>query len=193
MKACIILGILTLVVVTSVHGQEYKKFRVGLGLGYAKAPGSGMSGGSLWALEPGYRLSDRMLMNFRFELAAIIRSSIDEPTKSAVISYGPNCQYYLNTNAFRPFAGIGVGHYQVFSAPEPMLGSPTQGMIRESKIGFYPRLGFDLKRNFTFNIDYNFIPQSSVRLGNKMITFKNNYFGFRVGGYFGGGRKKTAH
>jgi hypothetical protein len=187
----------------AVNAQEFKKFRVGTGLGYAKPGGKGAGGGLLWALEPGYRVNDQILANLRIEGAIVTRGTVTDTggdfDVAGISSYTLNGQYYFNNNGFRPFAGLGFG---MFSLAGVSMSATTSGAssasasAAQSKIGFYPRLGFDAG-HFTFCIDYNFLPNTeataTVSSGTGTTTttyeFKNSYIGFRIGGYFGGGRK----
>ena len=181
----------------AVQAQEYKKFRVGTGLGYAIPGGKGAGGGISWTLEPGYRVSDQILAQLRIEGAAIIRGTVDETSASfdiaGISSYTLNGQYYLMSGGFRPYVGVGLGMFSIAAAK--VDGGTSGGGVAETagtKFGFYPSLGFDAG-HFTLNLDYNFIPNTKavIATGTTPVTteFKNSYIGIRVGGYFGGGRK----
>lgn len=179
--------VLLLVVMTAAAAvaQEYKPFRVGVGLGYANASGKGAKGGALFYLEPGYRVSDPILVNLRIEGAVIGRGYADESSVSvdvaALASYTLNGQYYFNNNNFRPFAGVGLGMYSLASASvSASTSGGTETVAAATKIGFYPRLGFDAG-HFTLSLDYNIVPETN--------GIKNSYLGIRLGGFFGGGRK----
>jgi hypothetical protein len=181
-----------------LKAQEFKKFRVGIGAGYAMPSGEGAGGGVMWALEPGYRVSDQILANLRIEGAAIIRGTADATSASfevaGVRSYTLNGQYFFNTNDFRPFVGVGFGIFSLAAAKVEATSGGTSGSSAssESKFGFYPRIGFDY-RHFTVNLDYNLVPntKATVATGSGTVNteFKNSYIGIRLGGYFGGGRK----
>jgi hypothetical protein len=196
MKKISTVVVLILLAAVAVNAQEYKKFRVGTGIGYAMPGGEGSGGGILWALEPGYRVNDKILANFRYEAAAIIRGTVDATSASFDIagigSYTVNGQYYLMDGGFRPYVGLGLGMFSIAAAS--VEGNSSGGSVSETagtKFGFYPRLGFDA-RHFTINIDYNFIPntEATITSGTTSTTteFKNSYIGIRVGGFFGGGR-----
>ncbi|MGC1241062.1 MAG: hypothetical protein WA874_05725 [Chryseosolibacter sp.] len=180
--------VLLLILVTAAgsFAQEFKAFRVGTGLGYAMASGKGAKGGVLWALEPGYRVNDQILANFRIEGAVIGRGYADETSASvdvaALGSYSLNGQYYFNNNNFRPFAGLGVGLFSLaaVSVDASAGGGSTEAVAAANKVGFYPRLGFDAG-HFTLNLDWNIVPETN--------GIKNSYIGIRFGGFFGGGRK----
>jgi len=179
--------VLFLVVLTaaSAVAQEFKAFRVGLGLGYANASGKGAKGGVLWTLEPGYRVNDQILANLRIEGAVIGRGYADETSASidvaALGSYTLNGQYYFNNNNLRPFVGVGFGLYSLaaVSVTAGTSGGSTQAVAASNKFGFYPRVGIDAG-HFTLNLDYNLVPETD--------GIKNSYLGIRIGGFIGGGR-----
>jgi opacity protein-like surface antigen len=173
----------------SVYAQDYKKFRVGVGLGYALASGEGAKGGILITGEPGYRISDQILVGLRIEAAVIGRGSVDANNSNVDIdvaalgSYAATGQYYFSNNNFRPFVGAGVGIYSLAAVSiDANSGGGTQQDIAAAanKIGFFPRVGFDLN-HFTLSLDYNIIGETD--------NIKNSYIGIRLGGFFGGGRK----
>ena len=133
--------VLLLIVMTAAGAiaQEFKAFRVGTGLGYAMASGKGAKGGVLWALEPGYRVNDQILANFRIEGAVIGRGYADETSASvdvaALGSYSLNGQYYLNNNSFRPFVGVGVGLFSLaaVSVDASAGGGSTEAVAAANK------------------------------------------------------------
>jgi len=188
---------LILLAAVAVNAQEFKKFRVGIGAGYAQPGGEGGGGGVMWALEPGYRVNDAILANLRIEGAAVIRGTADATSASLDIagirSYTLNGQYYFSNGGFRPFVGVGFGIFSLAAAKIDASSSGSGGTAAaaESKFGFYPRLGFDAK-HFTVNIDYNIIGDTDATIstgtGTVDTKFKNSYIGIRLGGFFGGGR-----
>ncbi len=194
MKKTLILVSFFLAFAVVVNAQDYKKFRVGLGLGYAMASGEGASGGVLATLEPGYRIQDNILLGLRLESAVITRGfsetvpsafSIDV---AAIGSYTLNGQYYFNNNSFRPFVGLGLGIYSLAAIGVAVdINGETQSaeVAGESKFGFYPRVGFDAG-HFTLALDYNLIPATKPNIGNG--EFKNSYLGIRAGFFIGGGK-----
>lgn len=184
---------LALLASTFTYAQEYKKFKVGVGLGYAMASGSGSSGGVLFTLEPAYRLQDNLSIGLRMESAVIVRGFSQSTTSAsisaaAIGSYTLNGQYYFGSTSFRPFVGAGVGMFSLAAVSESVSSGGSSASIAiaaESKIGFYPRVGFDY-RHFNMAIDYNIIPATTSGSGNDL---KNSYIGIRVGAFFGGGKK----
>ncbi len=185
---------LALLVCSIGYAQDYKKFKVGVALGYAGATGYGSSGGAIFTLEPAYRLQDNFSVGLRLESALITRGYSQSFTGTADInvaaigSYTANGQYYFGSGAFRPFAGLGLGLFSMAAVDYNISGSSgsVDAAAAESKFGFYPRIGFDL-HHFTISADYNIISPTKDIFGSG--EFKNSYFGIRIGGFFGGGRK----
>lgn len=172
----------------TVKAQEFKKFRLATGLGYAIPGGEGAGGGILYDFEPGYRVSDALCVSLRWEGAVVVRglsASVNDYNASAagIGSYTLNGIYYFSNNKFRPYAGFGVGIFNLSS-----VSSGSVDVAAESKIGFYPRLGFDLG-HFNVNIDYNIVGPTEFTSGTTKYQTKNSYLGIRIGGFFFGGRK----
>jgi hypothetical protein len=167
--------------------QQFQKFRVGIGAGYIIATGDGAGGGGLVALEPGFHITDRILANAKLERAVFVRGT--DKGSSLEIDYGRllsgsiNLQYYINNAILRPFVGGGFGFYNIDALTIDVSNVPTD-VPAESKLGLYPRIGFDVA-HFTISIDYNIVPPTKVGLS----EYKNNFFAIRIGGFFGGGRK----
>lgn len=188
MKKRSILFFMGCVMTLAAHAQEFKKFKVGVGVGYAMASGKGAKGGVIATVEPAYRISDIIQVGLRWESAAIVRGASEDVGMdldvAAIGSYSLNGQYYFGNEGFRPFVGAGLGLFSL--AAVKIDGSGDAGVIAasENKFGFYPRVGFDAG-HFTLSLDYNLIPATKVDGG----EFKNSYIGFRIGGFFGGGRK----
>jgi hypothetical protein len=191
-KKITIMRSLMLLTAAAVLGQDFKKFRVGVGGGYAHPGGEGAKGGVLFYVEPGYRVNDMIIANLRMEFAGMVRgagsATSGELDVATTGSYTVNGQYYFSNENFRPFVGAGFGIYKLASGSVAFDNSgsttTTVNVSAESKIGFYPRIGFDM-RHFTVSIDYNII--SPTEAGTYEI--KNSYLGVRIGGFFGGGRK----
>jgi hypothetical protein len=170
------------------HGQDYKKFRVLVGGGYASGSGYA-SGGIFGTLEPGYRVSDNILVGVRTELAGIARGGFEglsvDLEISKVSSATLNLVYYFDSEFVRPFAGFGAGSYTLSSIEYKLSGGgPQQGTGKDSKFGFYPRIGVELG-HFSFSLDYNIVPKTKT----SEAEFKNSYLGIRLAVFFGGGRK----
>ena len=192
MKKLSLLSLLVLCAGLVASAQEYKPFKVGVGLGYAITTGEGAQGGVLLYLEPAYRVSDPLLVGIRLE-SAIVTRGFSEDVSSVSIdvagigSYTVFGQYYFSNNTFRPFVGAGLGLYSLaaVSVDAGAFGSGT-AVEAGTKFGFYPRVGFDLG-HFNLAVDFNLIPASETIGG--LAEVKNSYLGFRAGFSIGGGKK----
>lgn len=190
MKKTTLFTLLILSLAFVANAQDYKKFKVGLGAGYAIPGGEGAKGGLLFTIEPAYRVSDELAIGLRMEWAVMVRGSADAISggnfdAAAVGSYTLNGQYYLSNATFRPFVGAGFGLYNLAAVKFDNGDAPDGLTQAETKFGFYPRLGFDVG-HFTVAMEYNIVPATETAAG---AEFKNSYFGIRIGGFFGGGRK----
>jgi hypothetical protein len=182
-----LLAILIFAVITESHCQRFQKFRAGIGAGYIIATGDGAGGGGLIAIEPGFHITDQILANAKLERSVFVRGT--DKSSSLEIDYGHflcgsiNVQYFVNNAILRPFIGGGFGFYNIDAVTVDVSNLPTK-VPAESKLGLYPRVGFDVA-HFTICVDYNIIPPSKVGLS----EFKNNYVAIRIGGFLGGGRR----
>jgi hypothetical protein len=191
MKKLSLLLSLTLIIGVAANAQDFKKFRLATGVGYAKPGGSGASGGVLFDIEPGYRINDKICVSLRYEAAVVVRGLSSDVTSydasaAGIGSYTVNGIYYLSNNKFRPYVGAGVG---MISLAAVTAGTSGAGAVAETKIGFYPRVGFDFG-HFNINIDYNIIGASEyiATVGSTPLETKNSYIGIRIGGFFFGGK-----
>ncbi|GHN00757.1 hypothetical protein WSM22_22460 [Cytophagales bacterium WSM2-2] len=145
-------------------------------------------------MEPAYRITDKWSVGLRLE------GAVTSAAQSILTgSYGPNGQYYfLDKNGTRFFAGLGVGLYTLSSAG--MMCDCSRD-YEKNKIGFYPRLGFDVG-HLTITTEYNVMSQVKL-VGKSMIPNLNpvdnptyvsyvsgNYFTAKIGVAIGGGKKK---
>lgn len=153
--------------------------------------GEGAGGGVLFAFEPAYRVNDAIAVGLRLEWAAVIRGlseSVDTYNASAasIGSYTINGNYYLSNGGFRPFVGAGVGLVKLAAVGVGVSsGGGAVGAAAETKIGFYPRIGFEAG-HFNLTIDYNIIGKTTFEGSD--LEMKNGYIGVRIGGFFLGGR-----
>lgn len=185
MKKLMLVGLVLLVSATVIQAQEFKPFRVGVGLGFA-VPNRGEGGGLLY-LEPAYRPSNNTLVGFRLE-SAIMSKEISTDNGDvrgnarANSSYTVNGQYYFNDNYIRPFVGAGLGIFKManvrYDDGDEVVTSPGA-----THFGFYPRVGLEIG-HFNMAVDYNIIPNSDLVRGAEM---KNSYLGVRAGFNIGGG------
>jgi len=175
------------------QSTEFKPFRVGFDFGYAIPSGEGAKGGIIFALEPKYAMSDKLALGLRIEGAVTARSTgtvSDEfgfsgsTSAKASGSYLATADYYINTNSFRPFVGLGVGVHQLasadFSFDENASDENVAVVEGGTKLGATPRVGFDYG-HFRAQVEYNMIGKTG--------EIKNNYLGIKLGFFLGGGRQ----
>lgn len=195
MRKSIAILALALLAAVATYGQEFRKFKVGIGLGYA-VPSDGEAGVLLY-LEPMYRIMDNIAVGLRMESAALVGQPpsgvITTLSIQSVNSYTLNGQYYFGNGAFRPFAGFGLGMFSVAAASADIAGSSVALGAATTSIGFYPRIGFDLG-HFNVSADYNIIPaqETDINLGGlALVKYTQNfsYIAIRVGASIGGGKK----
>ena len=183
-----------------VNAQDYKPFKFGIQLGLASATEGG--NGIAFSLEPGYRISDEIALNFRFESAATAKNVTSNSGEiSATSSYTLNGVYYLSNEDFRPFVGAGLGwflpgsvEFNENNASETKVGIDFSGVF-----GFYPKVGFDYK-HFNFIVEYNLISdavgeyEQDIQVNGQTVTqkttieLKNSYLGVKFGFTIAGGR-----
>lgn len=186
MKKLLLIALLA-VSINFVNAQDYKPFQLYIGVGYTVPQGGG---GVLFDVEPAYRINDQIAVGLRWESAAMARVvGEQEASISGTSSYTVNGKYYLGDSNFRPYVGAGLGAFSLASVSVSGTGA---GAGAETKIGFYPRIGFDWG-HFNINIDYNFIPSSEidgVDTNGNATTFDvaNSYLGIRIGAFIFGGK-----
>lgn len=199
---------------TSLYSQEYRKIKVGIYGGYV-SPDGGNGGGAI-ALQPGFRITDKIAVNARLEGTFFTRD-IDENLPfdvgvGGVGSYTANAQYYFLDGPFRPFVTFGLGYY-IPAEIELTTKASTGGASQETKstispdpaFGFYPGAGFDFG-HLNFVIEYNIVGDSestfSTVESNNLVqggttttkveektTFKNSYLAVKLGITIGGGSR----
>ncbi len=182
--------LITLTTSLTLSAQEYKQFKVGLGLGYVLTEDTR---GIAIYLEPAYRIEDHISVGFRIELAGRA-SGIDDQDFEVGFhsSYTLNGQYYFSNGDFRPLVGLGMGIYQTASFSSEATNF-SEDLDISPELGVYPRIGFDYG-NLNVIIDYNFLPTSRGILisdpSNREVKIKNSYLSLKLGISIGGGRKK---
>ena len=127
-----------------LSAQEYKKLRVGIGTGAGFNFITGDSPYTLIYLEPGYRVSDHLLIGLRFQ------NSIGVQGRN-ITSYGIAGQYYFSQKTFRPFVGLGMASYKEVSF--------------ESVYGLFGRVGFDVGHFTLMAESDNIIGYLNLKIG----------------------------
>jgi outer membrane protein W len=170
------------------QSTDFRAFKFDIGFGYAIPTASsngGTKAGVTFTLQPHYRLSDEFAVGLRIEEAGLgYENGAGNTTDIKVAFLASYCvtgEYYLSNGSFRPFVGGGVGFFNQSSAD---VNSNTVDQNNNTvvlvpggtKFGLFPEVGFEAG-HFRLSADYN------VAGGN------NNYASFKVGFFFGGGRK----
>lgn len=194
-KAC---AFLLCLAAFSASAQEFKPFKVNLSVGYAKPLGAGASGGVLLALEPKYSLNDNLELGLRLESAIVARAiSFNNQTETGdaevkgLGSYLLTGNYFISTENFRPYVGVGAGLYNVAGTTVTVVnGTANEDYVvqAESKFGFMGRAGFKAG-HFNLAVEFNAVPKSSSKLQSVTLESKNAYIGVKLGVDIGGGRR----
>jgi outer membrane protein W len=179
-KLFLLTALIALTTLLKAQSTTYKAFKFDIGIGYAiptAGSGNDKKGGATFTLQPHYRLSDDFALGLRFEGAGLGRvnnADANETKVELVLSYCITGEYYLAKSGFRPFIGAGTG---VFSQSTAHNNSGTVTFVAGgSSFGFFPEIGFETG-HFRMSADYDIA-------GNN-----NNYFAFKIGFFFGGGKK----
>jgi outer membrane protein W len=194
------LGVLILLMLLqNAVAQRAGGFRFQMDLGTAIPQEGGI--GALVNLEPQILLKDNLAFGLRFGVAALAKDvtyySIPEDYEGEVsgnASIAGTLNYYFNKGNSRvaPYIGAGFGYYALSSIDLEDTG------IDESEIGnleadfaWAPmvRAGLELGK-FRIGAEYNFVPTSNLQNVSGQVIGEaiNQYFGFTLGFFVGGGK-----
>jgi hypothetical protein len=169
---------------SSSYGTLYHAFKFDIGIGYAIPQNNigGTNGGATFTLQPHYRLSDGFALGLRMEAAALgnENNNSGDIKVTGLVSGCLTGEFYLSKGGFRPFIGFGAGAFTQENATgntnDNNNNSNVQLSSRTTSFGVFPEIGFEAG-HFRMSADYD-MPGSS-----------NNYVAFKLGFFFGGGRK----
>ncbi|NMM49542.1 porin family protein [Marinigracilibium pacificum] len=166
----------------AANAQEFKPFSVGVDLGYGIPTGDKLNGGIIFAVEPAWKFNDQLEASLRYEGAVLAGVSEDgtEVDASAIGSWLIGGRYFLNTNDFRPFAGLGLGIFNIASTTAIDENFETFE-VGGTKFGFAPKVGFQFK-HIRLAAEYNAVLGVEEQLGSQ------NYLSIKFGAVIGGGR-----
>src|SRR6218665_121461 len=201
MKKASFLILLTVLAVTgklAAQSESYTPWQIDWTLGFASpVGGEGAKGGVTFYAEPKFHINDHITVGIRSGVALTFKLPVDTNGKAipggsfsaaGVISYLATGNYYFQFSEggkFRPFVGIGLGYATAKGFSQKLdLGQNNSIDINiQDKSGFggMGRVGFDVG-HFCFNVEYTINPKSE--------SISNNYLGFNLGFYFGGGSQK---
>lgn len=190
MKQLVLVAMLLLAI--NAEAQHYRKFLFSFDIGY---PTSSLNSGGLFAMEPAYRLNDKILIGFRSEVIGFI--SMAGSSNSSLASMGLNGQYYFNSTSSRPFCGLGIGLY---NPSDNFIMSNTDSRNQRNGFGVYPRVGLDFGHG-RLMLEYNFIQEmnnyispgtyAAIQGAQGYYEMVNpSYLSLKIGFFIGGGKKK---
>jgi len=192
MKKCLLLFITLYVSTQCVKAQadqSFKPFKVTMGLG--KVIDFSQKAGIIINWEPSYTIAQHYKLGINMEYAHRYMKSVG----SVVYTF----DYYLTqSNRFRPFAGMGIGHYIMNEDLGCSGGPSTNSTLRNTNpTGERFRIGFE-SGHLRLAFEYNFIQKTYVSdmdaSGKTLATaaYDNAYMGIKLGINIGGGLKKRA-
>lgn len=173
---------------------------MGMDLGAAIPKGGGI--GALVNLEPKVNLKDNMNVGIRFGIAGLAKdvtyydfTEDYEGEISANISISGTFDYYFNQGGTQlaPYIGAGFGYYTLSSVQinNGDFDVPDNFGDLEADFKWAPmvRAGVELGK-FRMGAEYNFVPKSNLQNASGEVIGEaiNQYFGFTLGFYVGGGR-----
>ncbi|WP_296703156.1 outer membrane beta-barrel protein [Algoriphagus sp.] len=180
--------------------QQAGRFRMGMDLGAAIPKGGGI--GALVNLEPKINLNNKMNVGIRFGVAGLAKDvtyfDITEDYEGEIsgnLSITGTFDYYFNNGGSNvaPYLGAGFGYFALSSIDiqNGDFDNPDNFGDLEADFKWAPmvRAGVELGK-FRMGAEYNFVPTSNLQnsAGEVIGEAVNQYFGFTLGFYVGGGR-----
>jgi outer membrane protein X len=184
------------------QAEHYQPFRFDSGLSgtYVSASGRGGFGA---VVEPKFYVHDNIAVGGRLEGAVMFGGSIDQMTGDTQMDMGAvgavmaKGEYLHGLSAIRPFAGLGIGLFDI--ASQSLAAGPTTTGI-DQKAGRYfgvaPQVGIDLGR-LRLAATYNMILGADIEVRQTIggveqtASFSQNYMTFELSIRFGGGKKRA--
>lgn len=198
MKKLSAILLLTLMIHTA-YSQQVDRFRFQMDLGAAAPSGGGI--GALVNLEPQILVMNNLAVGMRIGFAGLAKdvtyySIPDDYTGeiSANTSVSGTVNYYFNNGKSRvaPYVGAGFGYYALsnIDIEDTDIDQEDIGDLKAS-FAWAPmvRAGVELGK-FRIGAEYNFVPKSDLQnVGGDVIgQATNEYFGFTLGFFVGGGQ-----
>lgn len=173
---------------------------MGMDIGPAIPQGGGI--GALLNLEPKVNLNNKMNIGIRFGVAGIAKdvtyydfTQDYEGEVSANVSVAGTFDYYFNNGKSNvaPFIGVGYGYYALsnLDVKNGDFDNPDDIGNLDADFKWAPmvRAGVELGK-FRMGAEYNFVPKSDLQNTSGQVIGEagNQYFGFTLGFYVGGGK-----
>lgn len=191
--------IISLLAVLTAFSQEADRFRFQMDLGAAAPKGGGI--GALVNLEPQILVRRNFALGLRMGVAGLAKDIVyyeipDDYTGElgANASITGTANYYFNYGKGKaaPYIGGGFGYYTMSNVNigSTDIDSDDLGDLR-ANIAWAPmlRAGVELGK-FRIGVEYNFVPKSDLQTINGEVIGQatNEYFGFTIGYFVGGGK-----
>lgn len=182
------------------NAQHAGRFRMGMDVGPAIPKGGGI--GALVNLEPKVNLKNNLNVGIRFGVAALAKDvtyyNINDDYEGEIsgnISVTGTLDYYFNNGGSNvaPYIGAGFGYFALSSIEINSTDFDTPDNIGDLEADFkwapMVRAGVELGK-FRMGAEYNFVPTSNLQNASGEVIGEaiNQYFGFTLGFYVGGGR-----
>jgi hypothetical protein len=182
------------------YAQHAGRFRMGMDIGPAIPKDGGI--GALVNLEPKINIKNNMNVGIRFGVAGLAKdvayydfTEDYEGEISGNISVTGTFDYYFNNGGSNvaPYVGAGFGYYALSSIEINSNDFDTPDNIGDLEADFkwapMVRAGVELGK-FRMGAEYNIVPKSNLQnaSGDVIGEAINQYFGFTLGFYVGGGR-----
>jgi len=187
--ATLSIALLITFTVATAQSENYKPFKVDLGVLYGIGTAEDYSGGIGFYIEPKYNITDNIAVGLKGEVAIIGGADVDGQSIniSAISTYQLTGDYYFGDSNVRPFGGLGVGIYSLGSVDTGVAGASLE---YGSNLGFAPRVGL-LLGHLRLAAEYNIITgageQEVAGLGTVEFASRN-YISIKLGFEIGGGR-----
>lgn len=194
----LIIALFMLACVHEVSAQRDGGFRFQMDLGAAIPKDGGI--GALVNLEPQILVKSNLAFGVRFGVAGLAKEVVyfndPEAYKGEVggnASIVGTLNYYFNKGNSRvaPYIGAGFGYYGFSNLEVDSNDAPEDVGNLEADFAWAPmlRAGVELGK-FRLGAEYNFVPSSDLQniSGTAIGTAVNEYFGFTLGFFVGGGK-----
>ncbi|GMQ30816.1 hypothetical protein [Algoriphagus confluentis] len=194
----LIIAIFLLASVQEVAAQRDGGFRFQMDLGAAIPKDGGI--GALMNLEPQILVKSNLAFGVRVGIAGLAKDVVyfNDPEQyegelGVNASIVGTLNYYFNKGNSRvaPYLGAGFGYYGFSSVDVDTSDAPEDIGNLEADFAWAPmlRAGVELGK-FRLGAEYNFVPSSDLQNinGETIGTAVNEYFGFTLGFFLGGGR-----
>ena len=194
----LIIAIFMLACVQEVAAQRAGGFRFQMDFGAAIPKDGGI--GALVNLEPQILVKSNLAFGIRFGVAGLAKEVVyfNDPEEyegeiGGNASIVGTLNYYFNKGNSRvaPYIGAGFGYYGFSNLDIDSSDVPEELGDLEADFAWAPmlRAGVELGK-FRLGAEYNFVPSSDLQniSGTIIGTAVNEYFGFTLGFFLGGGK-----